>query len=218
MRSRISSIYFRSCRRGGPSSWPRDRPGRLHLPENRLEEDLRHEATHALARGAYGDLPLWLDEGLAEYFETQADAPDAQNEHLAKIREDLRQGWTPDLPRLESLTDIHQMTPRDYREAWGWVHLMLGGDRPSDSLLVNYLISAAKTQAKTRSRKSWPPAEQRPNRWSPTFKASGRPSWPENLWQRRKNGFSAFKTGGKQPRLSACRASLLKRIGSWLGF
>ena len=41
----------------------------------RLEEDLRHEATHALLRGSFGDLPLWLDEGLAEYFETDLTQP-----------------------------------------------------------------------------------------------------------------------------------------------
>ena len=48
---------------------------RLHLHQPRLEEDLRHEATHALLRGAFGDLPLWLDEGLAEYFETDLSRP-----------------------------------------------------------------------------------------------------------------------------------------------
>ena len=64
---------------------------------DRLEEDLRHEATHALLRGCYGDLPLWLDEGLAEYFETHPDMFDAQDEHLAKLPDDLKNGWTPDL-------------------------------------------------------------------------------------------------------------------------
>ena len=34
-----------------------------------LEVDLRHEATHALLHLAIAELPLWLDEGLAEYFE-----------------------------------------------------------------------------------------------------------------------------------------------------
>jgi hypothetical protein len=105
----------------------------------RLDEDLRHEATHALVRGCYGDVPLWLDEGLAEYFETPTDAPYAQQEHLAKIPDDLKNGWTPDLPRLESLTDIHQMTPRDYRESWAWVHLMLGAGPPGNSPLIDYL-------------------------------------------------------------------------------
>ena len=40
----------------------------------RLEEDLRHEGTHAMLHGAFGDIPLWLDEGLAEYFETDLSA------------------------------------------------------------------------------------------------------------------------------------------------
>ena len=120
---------------------------------DRLEEDLRHEATHALARGCYGDLPLWLDEGLAEYFETRPDSIDAQDEHLTKLPEDLKQGWVPDLPRLESLTDIHQMTPRDYREAWAWVHLMLASDGPGSSVLLDYLNEA---RTGTRSRDPFP--------------------------------------------------------------
>ena len=39
-----------------------------------LEEDLRHEATHALLHRAGLAMPLWLDEGLAEYFEVEPDA------------------------------------------------------------------------------------------------------------------------------------------------
>src|SRR5262249_27855012 len=35
----------------------------------RLEEDLRHEATHALLNVAHADLPLSLDRGLAAYFQ-----------------------------------------------------------------------------------------------------------------------------------------------------
>ena len=114
---------------------------------DRLEEDLRHEATHALLRGCYGDLPLWLDEGLAEYFESHPDTFDAQDEHLAKLPEDLKQGWKPDLPRLESLTDIHEMTPRDYRESWAWVHLLLADSEGGKPLLIDYL-----TQGRTGAR------------------------------------------------------------------
>jgi hypothetical protein len=106
---------------------------------DRLEEDLRHESAHALIRGCYGDLPLWLDEGLAEYFETRTDVVDIRDEHISKLPEDLKNGWVPDLPRLESLTDIHQMTPRDYREAWAWVHLMLEDRQVGKNLLLDYL-------------------------------------------------------------------------------
>ena len=41
--------------------------------ERELAVDLRHETTHAVLHGLLPMVPLWLDEGLAEYFE----APEA---------------------------------------------------------------------------------------------------------------------------------------------
>ncbi len=105
----------------------------------RLEEDLRHEATHALLRGAYGDLPLWLDEGLAEYFESDLTKPGALDERISPLAADLKTGWVPDLTRLEGLSDIREMTPRDYRESWAWVHLLLNGSQPGRSVLLSSL-------------------------------------------------------------------------------
>ncbi|HEX5272955.1 MAG TPA: hypothetical protein VFW33_20805, partial [Gemmataceae bacterium] len=35
----------------------------------RISLDLRHELTHALLHSVLKDVPLWLDEGLAEYYE-----------------------------------------------------------------------------------------------------------------------------------------------------
>jgi hypothetical protein len=116
----------------------------------RLEEDLRHEATHALLRGAFGDLPLWLDEGLAEYFESDLSQPDAGRPRLESIAGDLRGGWSPNLDRLESLADIRQMTPRDYREAWAWVDLLLNGPEPGKSLFLTYLGESGRGSDKPR--------------------------------------------------------------------
>ncbi len=107
----------------------------------RLEEDLRHEATHALLRGTYGDLPLWLDEGLAEYFESDLSRPGALAQRMGPISVDLQNGWRPNLTRLESLTDIREMTPRDYRESWAWVHLLLNAAQPGRSVLLSSLAS-----------------------------------------------------------------------------
>jgi hypothetical protein len=107
----------------------------------KLEEDLRHEATHALLRGAYGDLPLWLDEGLAEYFESDLTRPGALDARLKPIETDLKSGWQPNLARLESLADIREMTPRDYRESWAWVHLFLNGSEPGRDVLFSALSS-----------------------------------------------------------------------------
>ena len=61
----------------------------------RLEEDLRHEATHALLRGSFGDLPLWLDEGLAEYFETDLAKPGAERDRIEHYRRRPRRRLVP---------------------------------------------------------------------------------------------------------------------------
>jgi hypothetical protein len=103
---------------------------------DRLDEDLRHEATHALLHAAVGDLPLWLDEGLAEYFEGSDGRQGVNPEHLARLPDDLKTGWRPDLARLESLKNVREMSPRDYRESWAWVHFLLNGPTPGKSALL----------------------------------------------------------------------------------
>ena len=44
-----------------------------------------------------------------------------------------------DLDRLEQLTDVQQMNPAEYREAWAWTHLMLRSTPPARQALVTYL-------------------------------------------------------------------------------
>jgi hypothetical protein len=116
----------------------------------RLEEDLRHEATHALVRGSFGDLPLWLDEGLSEYFETDLLRDDAMRERIKQISADLNGGWSPDLKRLESLSDIREMTPRDYREAWAWVHRFLSDPGSRKLQLIRCLSEFGATADKPK--------------------------------------------------------------------
>ncbi len=111
----------------------------------RLEEDLRHEATHALLHAAVADLPLWLDEGLAEYFEVPDDREGWNVEHLSRLPDDLGAGWAPDLRRLESLKDVREMTPRDYRESWAWVHYLLHGENAGKAALLSYLADLRTT-------------------------------------------------------------------------
>lgn len=106
---------------------------------DRLDEDLRHEATHALLHAAVGDLPLWLDEGLAEYFEGPGGRLGANPEHLARLPDDVKAGWLPDLARLETLTDVRQMSPRDYRESWAWIHFLLNGPPAGKAAVLGYL-------------------------------------------------------------------------------
>ncbi len=60
-------------------------------------------------------------------------------EHLDRLPTDLAPGWTPDLARLESLKAVRQMSPRDYRESWAWVHYLLNDTRPHKAALLAYL-------------------------------------------------------------------------------
>jgi hypothetical protein len=115
----------------------------------RLEEDLRHEATHALLHVAVGDLPLWLDEGLAEYFEGPGGRQGSNPEHLSRLAEDRAEGWSPDLTRLETLKLVSQMAPRDYRESWAWVHYLLNHSSATKAALLGYLADL-RTDPQTR--------------------------------------------------------------------
>jgi hypothetical protein len=106
---------------------------------DRLAEDLRHEATHALLHASLPRTPLWLDEGLAEYFEVPTSRDGLNTEHLARLPNDRESGWSPDLKRLEELQDVRTMTPRDYRESWAWVHYLIEGSPANRAVLLGYL-------------------------------------------------------------------------------
>jgi hypothetical protein len=101
-----------------------------------LRTDLRHELTHALLHGVLKDVPLWLDEGLAGYFELPPANDGLNPQHLEMLR---RGPFQPDLARLEKLDQVKQMEKPEYREAWAWVHLMLRGDPAGRKVLQDYL-------------------------------------------------------------------------------
>jgi hypothetical protein len=105
-----------------------------------IREDLRHEYTHGLLHSAMKRVPLWLDEGLAEYFEISGPQPGGINlEYATKLSALLGQGWRPNLKRLEALGDDAQMRRSDYQEAWAWVHFMLHGSPEARGVLLSYL-------------------------------------------------------------------------------
>jgi hypothetical protein len=181
----------------------------------RLEEDLRHEATHALLRGAFGDLPLWLDEGLAEYFETDLTRPDAERPRLEAIAADLRGRWSPNLEWLESLTDINQMNQRDYREAWGWVHLMLHGPEPGKSILMGYLTQADRAETKSRLRPRLAEAHIDEARLVAHLRALQ--AGPVAAEKPRETGAVRLQDQPAEPARPAPIPGLLRRLGRWLG-
>lgn len=115
-------------------------PGMVHAYLNReFDIDLRHESTHALLHSTLAYVPLWLDEGLAEYFEVPRDQRANGHAHLSSIRRGVWFGRTPDLERLESKRELAEMGESDYRDAWAWVHFMLHGPPAATQTLHQYV-------------------------------------------------------------------------------
>lgn len=107
-----------------------------------LEDDLRHETTHGYLHAAIPAVPIWLDEGLAEFFEPPRESAGLNMPHVALLLADLDAGrWTPDLIRLERATQLHDMSQLDYAESWLWMHWMLQTSPERRRLLADYLAA-----------------------------------------------------------------------------
>ena len=106
---------------------------------NALAVDLRHECTHALLHASQPMVPLWLDEGLAEYFELPEPQRACDNPHLASLRWNMRLGMIPTLRSLEEKADLLEMGGLEYRFAWAWAHFMLHGPIAVHRELIRFL-------------------------------------------------------------------------------
>jgi hypothetical protein len=93
---------------------------------DRMAEDLRHEVTHGYLHSVLPNVPLWLDEGIAEFHEISRGQRGLNRPHLDRLLIRIeRERWQPNLPRLEELSATTSMSQDDYGEAWAWVHLLL---------------------------------------------------------------------------------------------
>ena len=108
-----------------------------------LAVDLRHECTHALLHSALPVVPLWLDEGLAEYFEVARDQRAFGHPHLKTVRLWANLGYAPSLSKLEAVPHMDAMDAAKYRWSWAWVHFMLHGPASARAELVEYLQTVA---------------------------------------------------------------------------
>jgi hypothetical protein len=104
-----------------------------------LAIDLRHECTHALLHTNLPTVPLWLDEGLAEYFEMPEAERAFDHPHLSTLRWNLRLGMLRTVESLQEHSELTEMGAVEYRFAWAWVHFMLHGPLMVHRALVSYL-------------------------------------------------------------------------------
>jgi hypothetical protein len=107
---------------------------------DRVAEDLRHEVAHGYLHASVPALPLWLDEGLAEYFEVPRGHGGLNRPHLQLLADMMEHnGWQPDVARLEQLSSAAEMQQIDYAEAWAWVYFLLESEPERRELLIGYL-------------------------------------------------------------------------------
>lgn len=116
--------------------------------QDRVAEDLRHETTHGYVHAVLPAIPLWLDEGIAEYFELPRAEQGLHRAHLAHLAGRLIEGtWRPDLARLEALDSAGQMSQDHYAEAWCWVHWLLDTTPERRALVQDYLADVRRDPA-----------------------------------------------------------------------
>ncbi|MDR2439741.1 MAG: hypothetical protein LBE12_10290 [Planctomycetaceae bacterium] len=117
-----------------------DKPGTLLVQKtDEFEIDLRHEMTHAIIHTSIATVPIWLDEGLAKYFEVPIKDRAEKNPYMKQIRWNTKFGAVPSLHRLEKLEHIGQMGDREYRDSWAWVHFLIHYSPQSHRLLAGYI-------------------------------------------------------------------------------
>jgi hypothetical protein len=105
---------------------------------DQVQQDLRHELTHALLHSVLKSVPIWLDEGLAEYFELPPQRKGVNLAHVGKLR-GPEEPARLSLNRLERLSKVEEMHPAEYQESWAWVHFMLHSTPEARAVLLQYL-------------------------------------------------------------------------------
>ena len=118
-----------------------DAPGRVYLCLNpKFDGDLRHECAHAILGAALGrSVPIWLDEGIAEYYEASPEARASNPAWFDRAAERLRRGEFSSLESLEKIAGIDGMKSSKYCDSWAWVAWFLNGPEAVRDVLPQYL-------------------------------------------------------------------------------
>ncbi len=124
--------------------------GRIYAYRQRnLDTDVRHETTHALLHTALPYVPIWLDEGIAEYFEASPGLREKHHPHRGELQRAIFFGWKPGIEKLESKRDMLEMKAGDYRDAWGVIHFILHGPPAAREALAAYFEEVQSGKAPT---------------------------------------------------------------------
>jgi len=112
--------------------------------DGRMYDVTRHEATHAIVNGAFGRIPTWLNEGLAEYFEqlsfhnSMLRIVSLNNEHLRLIA----RSHLPELAGYFKLTSKqwYAESNKNERYALGWSIVYFLMSSKKDKQFLSYML------------------------------------------------------------------------------
>jgi hypothetical protein len=110
--------------------------------DNRTMEVAKHEATHVIAMGILGTMPLWLNEGLAEYFSklsirSQVSQVAVHEDWLQLARATVASGYPQRFAEFLKLTPEtwrNEYEANHYALAWSLVYYMLGTEAGQQTL------------------------------------------------------------------------------------
>lgn len=104
----------------------------------KFDQDLRHESVHAYLQSVFEKpVPLWLDEGLAEYYENATD-PIYNESWFERTCARIENGQMKKIKQLEAMTDPARMQNNEYSDSWAWACFLLHGPQEIRAVLVQY--------------------------------------------------------------------------------
>jgi len=100
---------------------------------------LRHELAHFVIASHFHDVPPWIDEGLAVYFEAGPPFGEVRRNYLKTVTSLLRRRPGNVLAGLVSIPAGKRMSRDEYAAAWGLVHYLMNRRADGASLIRRYL-------------------------------------------------------------------------------
>lgn len=101
---------------------------------------LRHEIVHVVLNGSHPDLPIWIDEGLAQCYEA-TDGSHWSDRAARILANDLLRRDSPTLDKLSRLSTMSQLGPREYAGCWANMRYLLNDLQTGRPALCKYLKS-----------------------------------------------------------------------------
>ena len=110
-----------------------------HKKEEKVLRNLRHELTHYILASHFYNLPPWVDEGLAQYFEAGEPFGQPNDKLLAIIMKGSPKKTGDILEKLVVIPAGRKLTRKEYAYSWGLACFLIGDARFGLEKISRYL-------------------------------------------------------------------------------